>query len=146
MGRSERGANLVEMAIVVPLLLILIVGIADVGRAFHTYTILTNAAREGARAASRLPCYATNATQRAVYLDRIIQTARAEVTGSGVDPVDVTVTVSPDPPTGCQNPGQPVTVAASTPYDVIVGQLIGWTGLTLTSQAAMARIENTPEF
>lgn len=52
MWSRERGAAAVEMAIVLPLLVLLLGGIVDFGRAFYTKNILTNAAREGARAAS----------------------------------------------------------------------------------------------
>ncbi|MFD1213512.1 TadE/TadG family type IV pilus assembly protein [Arthrobacter sp. GCM10027362] len=47
--RSERGAAAVEFALVLPVLLILIIGIADFGRAFFTEISLAQAAREGAR-------------------------------------------------------------------------------------------------
>jgi Flp pilus assembly protein TadG len=40
-----------EMAFTLPLLLLISVGIIDFGRAFQTWQILTNAAREGARVA-----------------------------------------------------------------------------------------------
>jgi Flp pilus assembly protein TadG len=48
--RVERGAAAVEMALVLPVLLLLIGGIVDFGRAYFTQIMLTNAAREGARA------------------------------------------------------------------------------------------------
>jgi Flp pilus assembly protein TadG len=47
--RSERGAELIEFAIVLPLLLFIIAGIVDFGMMFRTYEAVTNAAREGAR-------------------------------------------------------------------------------------------------
>lgn len=47
----ERGASLVEFAIVLPLFLLLIGGMVDFGRAFYTEVMLTNGAREGARTA-----------------------------------------------------------------------------------------------
>jgi Flp pilus assembly protein TadG len=47
--RSERGAELVEFALVLPLLLVLIGGIIDFGFLFQRYEVVTNAAREGAR-------------------------------------------------------------------------------------------------
>lgn len=47
----ERGSAMVETAIVLPLLLMLMVGIFEVGRAYETWQVLTNAAREGARMA-----------------------------------------------------------------------------------------------
>jgi len=48
---SDRGQALVEAALVLPLLLLLSVGIFEFGRAYQTYQVLTNAAREGARLA-----------------------------------------------------------------------------------------------
>ena len=49
--RSQRGAALLEMALTLPLLLLVCVGILEFGRAYQTWQILTNAAREGARMA-----------------------------------------------------------------------------------------------
>lgn len=49
--RSESGAELVEFALVLPLLLVLIGGIADFAMLFQNYEVTTNAAREGARLA-----------------------------------------------------------------------------------------------
>ena len=54
--RSEHGAELVEMAIVTPILLLLVFGIVDFGFMFQRYVVLTNAAVEGARVAT-LPGY-----------------------------------------------------------------------------------------
>ena len=48
-GRRERGAVAVEMAIILPLLLLVVGGIVDFGRLLFTQNIVTNAAREGAR-------------------------------------------------------------------------------------------------
>ncbi len=48
--RSERGAELVEFAFVLPVLLLIGLGICDFGMLFQRYEVVTNAAREGARA------------------------------------------------------------------------------------------------
>ena len=48
---SERGQALLEVALTLPLLLLVAVGILEFGRAYQTWQILTNAAREGARIA-----------------------------------------------------------------------------------------------
>ena len=53
MLRSERGQSLVELALVMPLLILLLAGMADLGRAFYGYISITNGAREGARYAVR---------------------------------------------------------------------------------------------
>ena len=49
--RSQRGAALVEAAMVMPILLLISAGIFEFGRAYQTWQVLTNAAREGARIA-----------------------------------------------------------------------------------------------
>jgi len=48
---GERGTALIETAMTLPLLLLVSVGIFEFGRAFQTWQVLTNAAREGARLA-----------------------------------------------------------------------------------------------
>jgi Flp pilus assembly protein TadG len=48
---GERGNAMVEAAITLPILLLMMVGIFEVGRAYETWQVLTNAAREGARMA-----------------------------------------------------------------------------------------------
>src|SRR5439155_1636287 len=49
---SARGTALMETALTLPLLLLVSVGIFEFGRAYQTWQILTNAAREGARVAA----------------------------------------------------------------------------------------------
>jgi Flp pilus assembly protein TadG len=49
--RNEKGAALLEAAITVPIILLISVGIFEFGRAYQTWQVLTNAAREGARIA-----------------------------------------------------------------------------------------------
>jgi Flp pilus assembly protein TadG len=50
--KRERGAVAVEMAVVLPLLLMLLLGIVEFGRAYNVQISLTQAAREGARFAA----------------------------------------------------------------------------------------------
>jgi Flp pilus assembly protein TadG len=47
--QSQKGAALLEAAVTIPILLLISVGIFEFGRAYQTWQILTNAAREGAR-------------------------------------------------------------------------------------------------
>lgn len=49
--RNERGSAMLEMALTIPMLLLVSVGIFEFGRAYQTWQIMTNAAREGARLA-----------------------------------------------------------------------------------------------
>lgn len=63
--RSERGAELVEFAIVMPVLVVMLTGIVDFALLLHSYEVTTNAAREGARLAV-LPGYDVNNYQAAL--------------------------------------------------------------------------------
>jgi Flp pilus assembly protein TadG len=47
--KSERGAAIVEFALVIPILLMLVVGIFEFGRMYYIQTTLSMAARQGAR-------------------------------------------------------------------------------------------------
>ena len=47
--RSERGAELIEFAIVMPILIFIVAGIFEFGMMFRALEAVTNAAREGAR-------------------------------------------------------------------------------------------------
>ena len=49
--KNDRGQAMAEMAIVLPILLLLLMGMVDLGRIFHSYMVITNASREGARKA-----------------------------------------------------------------------------------------------
>jgi Flp pilus assembly protein TadG len=68
--QSERGAELIEFALILPLLLAMLAGIVDFGRMFQRMEVTTNAAREGARLAS-LPGYSQTDVQNRVraYMD-----------------------------------------------------------------------------
>jgi Flp pilus assembly protein TadG len=54
-GRDDRGLQLVEAAIVVPIFVILFAATAEFGRYFYEYTTLAKAARDGVRYLSTAP-------------------------------------------------------------------------------------------
>jgi Flp pilus assembly protein TadG len=64
-GRSKTlinrgtGQSMVEFAMILPLLVLFIIGIFDLGRAFFAYIAITNAAREGTRVVTFWPGKAT---------------------------------------------------------------------------------------
>jgi Flp pilus assembly protein TadG len=67
-ARSERGAELIEFALTMPLILLVVLGIIEFGFLFQEYEVVTNAAREGARLGSLIPSAGyttTEAQQRA---------------------------------------------------------------------------------
>jgi Flp pilus assembly protein TadG len=134
--RSERGAELIEMAIVTPLLLLLVMGIVDFGFMFQRFVVLTNAAVEGARVAT-LPGYSAQDAQ-----DRAI----AYATNGGV-PIAPTVTVANVTLPGAGGgtwPGVTVTVqhVYRLQYVAPIATLFGGTmaaNVTLTGRSTMRR-------
>lgn len=68
--RRDRGSSIVELAIVFPILLLLFVGTAELGRLFYTYTTLAKATKLGARylSNSREITTGTQAEQDAIVL------------------------------------------------------------------------------
>ncbi|WP_372698876.1 TadE/TadG family type IV pilus assembly protein [Arthrobacter sp. JSM 101049] len=65
--KNERGAAAVELAIVLPVLLLILMGIIEFGHAYNAQLTLTQAAREGVRtmAISNDPTAARTATRNA---------------------------------------------------------------------------------
>ncbi|MFN0147609.1 MAG: TadE family protein [Dehalococcoidia bacterium] len=49
---GQSGQALVEFSLILPVFLMLLFGLVDFGRGFYTWQLVTNAAREGARAAA----------------------------------------------------------------------------------------------
>ena len=75
---DDRGQSLVEVALMVPVLLLIVLGLVDVGRAFSFKLAVTNAAREAAIHAARNP---------AVTFADVCQRARTELgAGTVADP------------------------------------------------------------
>jgi Flp pilus assembly protein TadG len=130
----EKGAELIEFALVFPMLLFVAFGIMDFGLLFQRYEVLGNAAREGARIAV-LPGYAQADVQARVtqYLTASGLTAAPTVTYAAPQAVNVggaCITV-----TG-------VTIAYPHQY-LFVGKIIGLfggSGFTSKTLHATARM------
>lgn len=60
--RPDRGQAVIELALTLPLLLLVIMGVFDFGLMFQRYEVVTNAAREGARIGV-LPAYTAGDAQ-----------------------------------------------------------------------------------
>jgi Flp pilus assembly protein TadG len=128
-GRDrERGATAVEFALLLPMLLLLLFGIIDFGRALNAQITLTQAAREGARLAA---------------LNQPNVVSRTQAAAVGLSPVGVSVTSACPPGAG---QGVNATVVATysfsfvTPVGAIAG-LFGGSGLgspiTLSAHGVM---------
>ncbi len=124
---------LVEMALILPLLLLLILGAVDFGRLFMTKFILTNAAREGANYIA----YYFDQDNIAASQEAAKPVIQAEGNSSGItiDPSKISFT-------GCCTAGQPVSVTVSHDVDLIFDGFLSTMGLidlpvTLSSTVTM---------
>jgi Flp pilus assembly protein TadG len=59
-SRSEQGAAFVELAVTLPVLMVIVLGTIDFGRAFYTAIELNNAARAGAQYGAHSLAHAAN--------------------------------------------------------------------------------------
>ena len=134
--RQEDGAQLVEFALVLPLLLFVVLGIAEFGIIFQRYEVVTNAAREGARLAV-LPGYDSAAAEDAIRarVRAYVQAARVPITAGtppasivAVDIVDGTVAMGVLPAVNIKR----CTVTYTHRY-TFLPSMASWFGFTYTT-------------
>jgi Flp pilus assembly protein TadG len=118
--RSEEGQTAVEFALVAPLLIVLLLGILQIGITFNHYLTITDAARAGARRAI--------VARVAGLTPADVETSvRAAATGLDRDSLKVKV----DDPTW--KAGSNVTVTVTYPYAIdILGVVVASGDLTST--------------
>ncbi|MGY1641765.1 TadE/TadG family type IV pilus assembly protein [Geodermatophilus sp. SYSU D00703] len=100
--QRERGASVVEFALILPLLMILVLGIIEFGHAFHVQGTLSAAAREGARvmalqsnpAAARAAVRDAAPTLDPAITDAQIAVSPAACPATATTPANVRVTIS----------------------------------------------------
>jgi len=147
---DETGASAVEFAVLMPFLVLLVFGIIEFGLLFYNQQVITNASREGARAAIKGDC------ANRVKDDEIIQIVKAYC----FDPTDATrsrlitfganddPTVSIDPSPSACTPGaagEYVEVTVHYTYNYLVPSVIGF-GPTkqLEAKTVMKMMEPVP--
>lgn len=136
----EFGQDLVEYALIFPILFMFLVGIFDLGRVVIYYSILTNAAREGARAGI---IYQTDQNDMEAAVDAAVC---YYAVGLGIGCPNPSVSVSfLDQSGNGRNDHVRVSVSSQfKPVTPFIGSLLGLGqggSLTLNSQSTM-RIEN----
>ena len=140
---DERGAALVEFALVLPLLLILLLGMLEFGKVFNYWIDTTHLANEGARWAvvNRNP--GTGTLQE--YIKEQANTVELRDGGTSSIPAGDEAEVCISFPLGSANVGDPVHVTVSATYHWLpfVGERIGDAAVTITGSATM-RLEALP--
>lgn len=110
--RDDSGAAAVEFALILPILVLIVFGIAQFGLAFAQVLSLNSGARQGAR---------LGVVAGATCAKVVSETKEAAET-VGIDAGDADLTVSP--PGACPSPpctgmrGQPLVVTISKPFDL----------------------------
>jgi hypothetical protein len=141
-GRSERGAELIELALVLPILLLMFAAVMDFALMFQRFLVVSNAAREGARIAV-LPGYTEEDVQNRVT--DYVHDGTGDDTLTPVASLEP-VTIDPEGDTP-PFPAAQVTVSLTHSYLLMgaVSGLIGgggsWTTITLAARSTM-RIES----
>lgn len=85
----ESGAELVEMAFILPILLSLLIGVIWLGRAYNIYETMTRAAREGARVAAASSCATCGNT--AATVTSVEDAVMNSLSASNIDTTKVTI-------------------------------------------------------
>ncbi len=132
-GRDRRGNSFVEFAFIAPLLILMTIGVFDIGRMVWTISALNHSARETARyaaihgSASSSPATESELVQKAA--DNYIGIGKGDTSGSGLN-----TNVNWDPG---MSPGSTVTITVANDfYFWTVGFFTGQT-FTLTGRGAM---------
>ena len=123
---ARRGQSMVEFALILPIFILLLVGIFDLGRAVYAYNTINNAAREAGRLA---------------IVDQTVADIQARAAAQGVslgiDPADVDVDfylTSGGPGSACPQLGNAnvvyCTAMVTVPYEYtaatpLIGNLVG---------------------
>ena len=120
---------MVELAVILPLLLLIVLGTVDLGMGFKTYIALTNASREGVRWITIHP------TEKDLAIERV--NAEAERVGL-VDGIfaeggyNISFT-----PSGSYKAGDKVTVSIDYDYELLFGAVTGLPAIPFTASSTM---------
>lgn len=121
MKSRHKGQAVVEMALILPILVLLVMGCVDLGRVFYYQETITNVTREGARYGALHPSASTSSIQ---------SDALGEANNMSGITVSVTITSSD------------VTVVANytfQPITPVIQSIVG-TSIVLKSSSTMAKV------
>jgi Flp pilus assembly protein TadG len=107
--RGEQASSFVELALVLPVLLFLILGVIDLARGYRTYSALATAAHEGARWIVVHPTNVSGAQQAIL----------GEVARVGLSAADITI--SRTPLKSAYTAGESVTITIIHQYTLMFG-------------------------
>jgi Flp pilus assembly protein TadG len=140
--RNEDGAALVEFALVLPLLLVLLLGMVDLGKAYNYWIDETHLSNTAARWAAVNKNPGPGATLQQSIRD---EADTDELKNGGTDSIANPVQVCVSFPNGTSNVGDPVKITVSADYNFLsfLTSQSGLTAKTITGSSTM-RLEAVP--
>ncbi len=120
----DRGQAVAELALLLPLLALILLGCLDLGRVFSVWLTLSNGTREGARYVAGKP---------SATFSEIEQVTRADIAQQGLPAGEVAIEVTPTARIG----GQPVTVTARYSANLITTYLFGGQPVAIEARTGM---------
>jgi Flp pilus assembly protein TadG len=132
-NHSEKGQSLLEVAVALPILVLLLAIVVDASRVFDALIVLTNAAREGARFATIEPSPTVAQIEALVVQD---------ITGSGTNITQMQDFSTDDVDVVFGSTA--ITVTVSYEFDLWFGGLLGVPTIAVSKQSAMPLFYTTP--
>ncbi len=124
--QQDRAQSLVEFALVLPLLVLIVVGLFDLGYAVFLNNTVSNAAREGARVGIII-----------ANSDEAIR-SRVKTTAAGLGISDDQITIQPTPSRTFDTPVRVTVVYTYTPMTPLIGRVVGeGAGVRLSATSVM---------
>ena len=141
---DQSGQSLVEFALMMVVLLIMLMGVLDVGRMYFAYIAIQNAAGEGALYAAINPhCVHASDGQNCADPNNAEYRATHESQAGNVDWRRITIDVEPADRSGLHE-GDPIAIIVHYQYDILtpfISPLVTNGKLTLTARAVQNVID-----
>jgi Flp pilus assembly protein TadG len=116
------GAEIAEVAVVLPLVFMLLMGIIWFGRAFNIYSTIQQAAQQGAITAARATCATCGANPGFPATATVDSAITAVIQASNLDPTQIPANSSPPAPFSCVSPPPALAPCATTSHQITVCQ------------------------
>ena len=137
-----KGQELVEFALVLPVLVLVFFGVFDLGRAFFSYITIINSSREGARYGVLYGIQVTinNTTNTVTFslkTSDVVAAARQEIVSSRLSTADIQSITASCIPSGNCKPGNEVKVIVVYNFHLIIADILNSSGFQMASSATM---------
>jgi hypothetical protein len=145
-ARGDRGAALVELAIVVLPLFLIAAGILEIGLLYRSATLTSSASRSGARLASTIWATTPDGTKNTAAVDQIRQTVETDLSSRRPEDTPLALWIyragADGSPSGAGFSTCPATTCVRMTWDGAVGRFVYASG-SWTSEDACGQVIDT---